>query len=64
MASGVDAMPIRFVSTLAPGQRLVISVPQAVDKPSVDFEIVRNGDLVLVTEPAAAADPNPNPSPR
>ncbi|WP_074062203.1 hypothetical protein [Rhizobium etli] len=53
MASGEEAQPIRFVSTLGPGQRLMISVPQAVGQPSADFEILRNGEVLLVQEPTA-----------
>ncbi|WP_245436150.1 hypothetical protein [Mesorhizobium tamadayense] len=44
-------MPIRFGSTLRSGQRVVISVPQAAGEPSVDFEIVRDGDVILVSQP-------------
>ena len=47
LASGPEALPIRFISTLGPGQRVVISVPGAAGKPSIDFEIVRNGDALL-----------------
>ncbi len=49
LASGADAQPIRFASTLQPGQRIVISVPQAVGQRSIDFEIVRDGDTVLMS---------------
>ncbi|WP_087004317.1 hypothetical protein [Rhizobium sullae] len=52
MASGSEVQPIRFVSTLAPGQRLIISVPQAFGQPSADFEIIRDGDVLLVQEPS------------
>ncbi|NRP73258.1 hypothetical protein ILFOPFJJ_04157 [Ensifer psoraleae] len=54
VASGAEAQPIRFVSTLGPGQRLMISVPQAVGQPSADFEITRDGDVLSVREPGAA----------
>lgn len=37
LASGVDAQPMRFVSTLGSGQRTMISLPQAVGQPSLDF---------------------------
>jgi hypothetical protein len=47
LASGPEAPPIRFISMLGPGQRVVISVPGAAGKPSKDFEIVRNGDALL-----------------
>ena len=50
LASGAEAQPIRFVSTLGPGQRVVISVPQTVGQPSVDFEIVRKGEVLLVSD--------------
>ena len=52
LASGAEEQPTRFISTLAPGQRMVISVPQAADQPSVDLEIERNGGLLLVNAPA------------
>jgi hypothetical protein len=53
LASGTEQQPTRFISTLAPGQRMVISVPQAADQPSVDLEIVRDGGMLLVNAPAA-----------
>jgi hypothetical protein len=59
LASGADTRPMRFVSTLGPGQRMMISLPQAVGQPPLDFEIMRDGATVLVSEPAATpmADP-------
>ncbi|WP_292354900.1 hypothetical protein [Mesorhizobium sp.] len=51
MASGAEQQPVRVVSTLAPGQRMMISVPQAVGQPSIDFEILRDGKALLVSEP-------------
>ncbi|MBB4187003.1 hypothetical protein [Sinorhizobium terangae] len=54
LASGTDEQPIRFVSTLEPGQRLMISVPQEIGQPSVDFEIVRDGKALFVHEPGIA----------
>ncbi|AZN98375.1 hypothetical protein EJ066_15050 [Mesorhizobium sp. M9A.F.Ca.ET.002.03.1.2] len=53
LASGADAQPVRFVSTLGPGQHMMISLPQAVGQPSLDFKIMRYGTTVLVREPAA-----------
>ncbi|THK39184.1 hypothetical protein EHS39_06370 [Ensifer sp. MPMI2T] len=53
LASGAEAQPIRFVSTLGPGERLMISVPQAIGQPSADFEIIRDGEVLLVNEPGA-----------
>ena len=55
LTSGGDALPIRFVSTLAPGQRLVISVPRSGGQPSVDFEILRNGEVLLVNDPVSSS---------
>ncbi|PLT92986.1 hypothetical protein BMJ34_00575 [Sinorhizobium medicae] len=51
LASGAEAQPIRFVSTLEPGERLTISVPQAMGQPSADFEIIRDGTVLFVQEP-------------
>ena len=48
LASGPEELPIRFVATLRPGQHMLISVPQLVDQPSIDFEILRNGDALVV----------------
>src|SRR5262245_46913239 len=55
LASGADALPIRLVSTLAPGQRLVISVPRSADQPPVAFEILRNGEALLVNDPVPSS---------
>ena len=46
LAAGAEEQPIRFVSTLAPGQRIFISVPRLVGQPPVELEIVRNGDVL------------------
>ena len=54
LASGPDAPPLRVISTLAPGQRIVVSVPRSVGQPPLDFEIVRNGDALVVSDPIAA----------
>ncbi|MBP1886163.1 hypothetical protein [Sinorhizobium mexicanum] len=51
VAPGADEQPIRFVSTLGPGQRLLISVPQAIGQPSADLEIIRDGEVLVVNEP-------------
>jgi hypothetical protein len=53
LSSGVEELPIRFSSTLAPGQRFVISVPQSVGQPPLAFEIVRDGNTLLVNVPTA-----------
>ena len=59
LASGPEATPIRFVSTLRPGQRMLISVPRAVGEPSADFDIVRNGDVLVASDPVVAATAEP-----
>ena len=51
LASGAEDQPIRFLATLGPGQRMLISVPQALGEPSLDFEILRDGDTLRLTEP-------------
>jgi hypothetical protein len=54
LASGAEDQPIRFVSTLEPGQRMLISVPRALGKPSLGFDIQRDGDTIRLTEPSLA----------
>jgi hypothetical protein len=44
LAQGERGTPIRFVSVLAPGQRVVLSTPQAAGA----LEISRNGDSLFV----------------
>jgi len=44
LAQGETGTPIRVVSVLAPGQRVVLSTPQQADA----IEISRKGDSVLV----------------
>jgi len=56
LASGAGDLPIRFESTLAPGQGVVISVPQAAGQPSLDFEIVRQGDALFVRDVEFSAE--------
>jgi hypothetical protein len=55
LASSADELPIRFISTLGPGQRMVVSVPQTIGLPAIDFEVMRNGDALVVSDPIAAA---------
>jgi hypothetical protein len=49
---GEAGTPIRFVSTLADGQRVILSVPQAVGMPALEVEFQRCGDAVVVRGPA------------
>ena len=58
VAAGETGAPMRFVATLVAGQRVVLSVPRAVDEPSIDLEIARVGDAVFVSESAAIASLN------
>jgi hypothetical protein len=44
------ALPLRFTATLAPDQRVVISVPQAVGEPPTAVEFVRVGDRLEVRQ--------------
>ena len=44
------AVPLRFAATLAPGQRVVISVPRAAGEPPLAVEFAHVGDRVEVRE--------------
>jgi hypothetical protein len=52
LARGEAGTPIRVVSVLAPGQRVVLSTPQQADA----IEISRKGDSVLVRKANAASN--------
>jgi hypothetical protein len=52
LAQGEAGTPIRVVSVLAPGQRVVLSTPRVAGA----FEISREGDSVLVRKAAAATN--------
>jgi hypothetical protein len=49
--NAADATPVRFVVTLAPGQKTVVSVPRAAGTGAVEVEIARVGDTIRVSEP-------------
>ena len=51
LAQGEAGTPIRVVSVLAPGQRVVLSTPQA-----AAIEISRKGDSVLVRKTSSATN--------
>ncbi len=53
VASGEAGAPIRFVSTLADGQNVVLSVPQAIGSPALEMEFQRCGEAVLVRAPVS-----------
>ena len=59
LASGPEAQPIRFVSTLGPGESVTLSVPQAAGQPSIDLEIRRNGETLLLTDTSSASTASP-----
>ena len=52
LAQGMAGTPIRVVSVLAPGQRVVLSTPQQASA----IEISRKGDSVLVRKANAATN--------
>ncbi|QPF88713.1 hypothetical protein [Bradyrhizobium commune] len=52
LAQGASGNPIRFVSVLAPGQRVVLSTPTHANA----IEISRNGDTVLIRNTSAIAN--------
>lgn len=58
LASGTDAPAIRFIATLAPGQSMTISVPQDVGEPSLDLEVARTGEALIVSAPVVAQTVN------
>lgn len=58
LASGTDAPAIRFIATLAPGQSMTISVPQDVGGPSLDLEVARSGEALIVSDPVVAQTVN------
>jgi hypothetical protein len=49
-----DAVPVRVVAVLAPGQSLTLSTPREWDTPPDAVEIIRRADTVLVHNTAAA----------
>ena len=52
LAQGEAGTPVRVVSVLAPGQRVVLSTPQQADA----IEISRKGDSVLVRKANAVSN--------
>jgi hypothetical protein len=51
-----DAMPVRVVAVLAPGQSLTLSTPHEAGTPPDAVDFIRPADTVLVKAPAARAD--------
>jgi hypothetical protein len=52
LAQGERGTPIRFVSVLAPGQRVVLSTPTRTGA----LEIARDGDTLRVRKPTAVSN--------
>jgi hypothetical protein len=50
LAPGADTLPIRMTSTLLPGQSAIVSVPQSDGRPPLDFQILRDGDTLVVID--------------
>jgi hypothetical protein len=53
LAAGEGGTPMRVVTTLVNGQRMVVSVPRAVDQQAMELEFARLGDSVYVSGPQA-----------
>jgi hypothetical protein len=51
-----DAVPVRVVAVLAPGQSLTLSTPHEAGTPPDAVDFIRRADTVLVKAPAARAD--------
>ena len=52
LAAGEDGTPMRFVTTLVDGQKMLVSVPQAVDQAPIELEFARIGDSLSVSQSA------------
>jgi hypothetical protein len=46
--------PLRFVTTLAPGQQVTLSVPRSAGEPAVDVHFVRHGERIDVSSAGTA----------
>ena len=56
LTQGEDGTPLRVVSVLAPGQRVVVAAPAESGVAATTIEISRQADQVLVREVAAVTD--------
>ena len=50
LAAGENGTPMRFVTTLAAGQRMMVSVPQGADQAPLELEFARLGDSLSVSQ--------------
>ena len=53
LAKKEDALPVRVVATLAPGQSLTLSTPHEAGTPPDAVDFIRRADTVLIHEAAA-----------
>jgi len=49
-----ESAPVRFISTLSPGESFAVSVPQGADQPPIDLEVKREGDVLRIGDPTPA----------
>ena len=52
LAQGETGTPVRFEAVLAPGQSMLLSTPSLGDADAARVEILRDGDALLVRNPA------------
>ncbi|GLK78579.1 hypothetical protein [Methylopila turkensis] len=52
IARKADSPSLRFETTLAAGQRVLVSAPQELGQPATSVEIFRDGDRVFIGAPA------------
>jgi len=50
LAAGEEGVPMRFVTTLADGQAMLVSVPRSADQAPLELEFARLGDSLSVSE--------------
>jgi hypothetical protein len=58
LAAGEEGTPMRFVTTLAEGQKMTVSVPQAADEAPVEVVFARFGNSISVADGTATAMTN------
>ena len=50
LSSGQDAVPVRFITTLASGQSTTVSVPRGLGESALEVTFVRRGEQVFVQD--------------
>lgn len=53
LQAGDQGIPMRFMATLASGQKMLVSVPRATSQAAYDLQIAREGDAIFVTDAAS-----------